>query len=309
MFRGTDKRAAGRTPPSGFTLIELLVVIAIIAILIALLLPAVQQAREAARRTQCRNHVKQLGLAIANYHDRHNRFPPAHVYNTQDFNLTGWWAWPVFILPDVDQANLYNKFNFNVSSFYASGPDSHRNVTGANIPPFLCPSDPYADQPIQWPFGGTIGFVPYAHINYLGNTGSTRTDTGNGVFPGRNLCINLRDVTDGSSSTFAFGERPVDAHVPEHNPGTIGKYGWWATGEGNFWPPYGRGDNILDASEGLRAGKQNVQADVFHFYSMHTGGAHFGFLDGSVRFLSNSMDYQTFLSISTRNGAEVVNGD
>lgn len=293
----------------GFTLIELLVVIAVIAILVALLLPAVQQAREAARRTQCRNHVKQMVLALHNYHDRHNRTPPGHIYHATDPMLSQWWAWPIQLLPDLDQTPLYNRFNLNQSSFNGTGPDVHRNVTGVNVPPFLCPSDPFSDRPIPWNFGGSIGFVPYAHINYLGSTGSTRTNDGNGAFPGRNVSIQFRDVTDGLSTTFAFGERPVDANVPEHVAGTIGKYGWWATGEGNDWPPFGRGDNLLDSSEGLRFGKQDRYLDIFHWYSNHSGGAHFGFLDGSVRFLSFSIDHQTFLSQSTRNGSEVLSGD
>ena len=307
--QGNGRPARGRPPRPGFTLIELLVVIALIAILIALLLPAVQQAREAARRTQCRNHLKQLGLALHNYHDRFERIPPGHIYNSNDPTLTGWWAWPVFILPDVDQAPLYNKFNLNMSSFIGNGPAAHRNLTGVNIPPYLCPSDPNSSTPIMWNFGSAIGLVPYAHTNYLGSTGTTRTENGNGIFPGRNLCIRFADITDGLSATYAIAERPVDANVPDFPAGTVGRYGWWATGEGSDWPPIGRADNLLDSSDGLRAGRPDGYYDLFHWYSFHAGGAHFLFMDGSVRFLSYSTDFNRLQAMCTRNGAELISGE
>jgi len=100
----------------GFTLIELLVVIAIIAILIALLLPAVQQAREAARRSQCKNNMKQIGLAIHNYHDSHLKFPPGYI-------TTNHWGWGTMLLPGMDQANIYNLFNFSIP-FHLTDPST-----------------------------------------------------------------------------------------------------------------------------------------------------------------------------------------
>ncbi|MEQ9070724.1 MAG: DUF1559 domain-containing protein, partial [Gimesia chilikensis] len=123
--------------PRGFTLIELLVVIAIIAILIALLLPAVQQAREAARRTSCKNNLKQLGLGLHNYHDTHGCYPPGYIYRPGASGNQLGFGWVAMILPMIDQANLYNEFNFNLPIFDAA------NLTAREkqIPGLLCPSD------------------------------------------------------------------------------------------------------------------------------------------------------------------------
>ncbi len=146
----------------GFTLIELLVVIAIIAILIALLLPAVQRAREAARRTQCKNNLKQLGLAIHNYHDTHRCFPPNGVGNIQNSNT---WSAQAFILPFLEGSTLYNKIDFNVG--YA-----HNNNTGVTpgslhvkamrIPVLLCPSDPNDRQRVNGSGGADHYPLSYA---------------------------------------------------------------------------------------------------------------------------------------------------
>src|SRR5438067_9147484 len=128
----------------GFTLIELLVVIAIIAVLVALLLPAVQQAREAARRTQCKNNLKQLGLAMQNYHDTMGKFPPGFVTAVpNDFNITGdFWSWGVFIAPQIDLANIYNALQPGTNSLTAalSNPNTLA-VLQTPLPSFRCPSD------------------------------------------------------------------------------------------------------------------------------------------------------------------------
>ena len=103
---------------TGFTLIELLVVIAIIAILIALLLPSVQQAREAARRTQCKNSLKQLGIAMHNYHDVHGTFPPSMIYGSTGQH-SRWWSWNVMLLPQMDRANIFNALDINIDGLFA----------------------------------------------------------------------------------------------------------------------------------------------------------------------------------------------
>ena len=149
----------------GFTLIELLVVIAIIAVLIALLLPAVQQAREAARRTQCRNNLKQLGVALHNYHDTHRVFPLACIRGLQgsSANIEGFGTWLVYLFPYIDQTPLYNTFNFPyVGGTYGLGSYGTVNMATVNIPiqALMCPSDP--DAKVK-----NFGSLTFAHINSL----------------------------------------------------------------------------------------------------------------------------------------------
>ncbi len=194
-----------RSTRLAFTLIELLVVIAIIAILIALLLPAVQQAREAARRTQCKNNLKQLGLALHNYESTFTVFPPggaATVYSPQ-----------ARILPYIEQANLQNLIDFNIPPYLGSGPNTYPNpalasVFPAVIPTFLCPSDPGPNQ-----YSATIS--GQSHVfganNYMVSTGS-----GTGTFYDdrrptdglvhQNSSVRMRDFTDGTSNTVFMSE-------------------------------------------------------------------------------------------------------
>jgi prepilin-type N-terminal cleavage/methylation domain-containing protein/prepilin-type processing-associated H-X9-DG protein len=186
----------------GFTLIELLVVIAIIAVLISLLLPAVQSAREAARRAQCANNLKQIGLAIHNYVAAHNAFPPGRV-NTHIAGMGNTWGAHAQLLPQLELAQVYNAFNFNLS------PDiDPANTTGSAIfiATFLCPSDPSPPQYAQ---------TNYGMHNYLLNVGnqypvSTRpmaplTGQPNGIFY-ENVALRIASITDGLSGTAAITE-------------------------------------------------------------------------------------------------------
>jgi len=175
----------------GFTLIELLVVIAIIAILIALLLPAVQQAREAARRTQCKNNMRQIGLSLHNYQSTHSVFPIGVLGTNGNVNanhkLT---TWQTFILPFVEQSALYNQYDFNVRFDHANNAD----VVIEKLSVYLCPSQPQ-DQIVNNQYGPS---------HYAGNAGTEPGADDGLLFPLSST--RFRDVTDGTSNTIAAGE-------------------------------------------------------------------------------------------------------
>ena len=224
LFLGDRRRRLG------FTLIELLVVIAIIAILIALLLPAVQQAREAARRTQCKNNLKQIGLALHNYHDTFGTFPPTQImtyYGGPGFSnpLPRNHTWISMILPYFDQSPLYNQINFSLpiwddtGSGIFSGPQmttDGKSIPGTIIPGLLCPSDPG--------FGGSTAISHgLAHTNYAGNMGWDwwwrGPDVHSGPFQNQGM-TRIRDITDGTSNTVIVGEVSTQGYAPK--PGIPG---------------------------------------------------------------------------------------
>jgi prepilin-type N-terminal cleavage/methylation domain-containing protein len=195
---------------TAFTLIELLVVIAIIAVLIALLLPAVQQAREAARRSQCKNNLKQVGLALHNYHDTHNVLPPAF------FTQHGWTS-TTFLLPYLDQAPMYNRLNVNGPINLADA--SILALAKTPLPVFLCPSSPETAPDANPDIAVVVNSTTYriAVSNYLPISGNQdircTTTSVNGIFY-MNSRTQFRDITDGMSNTFAFSERITkDYHV------------------------------------------------------------------------------------------------
>ena len=283
----------------GFTLIELLVVIAIIAILVALLLPAIQQSREAARRMRCQNNLHQIGVALQNYHDARGAFPPLIVHDATNSPLTGfpqgWYSWLVRILPEIEQGPLYSQINTDGDAVLPFFNGDNGEQVSKNITVYLCPSDPFGER--VWSADTYGPLLSAAHTNYLGSRGSTRDVPGDGVFPAANISTCMNDITDGTSSTLLVGERPMDE---------VGEWGWWALGTG--FDGHGLADHVLDCSEGLRRGTPGSSADLTHFWSMHHGGAHFLFCDGSVRFLSYSISHDTFLSLGSRNGGEVTEG-
>ncbi len=203
----------------GFTLIELLVVIAIIAILIALLLPAVQQAREAARRTQCKNNLKQLGIALHNYHDTFNCFPPAHI-RTQSAvpangTLTGWRGFSVhsMLLPYIEQAPLYSSIDFNT---YFDGSAGNNTARRTPLQAFRCPSDS--------PFKASVEIGNNNYPACMGpNFGQYVTPVGvrNGMF-NFDVTTRMRDIVDGTTNTIAFGEQLIgDNDNTSYRPATL----------------------------------------------------------------------------------------
>jgi prepilin-type N-terminal cleavage/methylation domain-containing protein/prepilin-type processing-associated H-X9-DG protein len=213
----TQNSTASSKSRRGFTLIELLVVIAIIAVLIALLLPAVQAAREAARRAQCVNGLKQLGLGLANYHSSTNSFPlggnEAPVFGTVGNVQGGWGAWSAqaMLLPYMEQTQVYNSANFNYINRGQTGESANTTCTTTVIASFLCPSSK-----------GTIGTwynKQWPGNTYFASTGSSVMWIGagdplinsytigpNGPFACGGKSVSIRDVTDGTSNTVAFGE-------------------------------------------------------------------------------------------------------
>lgn len=317
-----------------FTLIELLVVIAIIGVLVALLLPAVQQAREAARRSQCKNNLKQLGLAIHNYHDAFNKFPLNRIGGRnvsatfpQTFGNVSWLA---MVLPYLDQAPLYNTINFNdqtnppfciIGRDGANGLPANLAARRTAVPVFMCPSNPQPNQvTAQGGFGdgwndgldggrtdyvGNMGWMNGAHrdcpqVPYAGNwNGAAWADENelhlpmagcNGVI-GWQGCINLKDISDGSSMTLAI--------IEDHH--------WNQKGT----PGVAMGDALWMGPWAIHSTKMPINwnpAGDFRcdqWSSIHVGGAHGLLADGSVRFVNENVAWQVRMGLGTRAGGEV----
>ncbi len=266
-----------RSRSSGFTLIELLVVIAIIAILIALLLPAVQQAREAARRTQCKNNLKQIGLALHNYHDTHNIFPLSFIPTTGcvtgNTNANFAWGWSTSILPFIEQAPLFNALNMNGCRM-PTPTTTFNGVAYLQQPmaAYSCPSDA----------GGSINtyWNSYSKSNYPGSHQMFRTGD-----PRR-----IRDVTDGTSNTLFVGERELKFDPQgRRQTGAI----VWGRTSGSDAPVTFHGTwpiNQPHPTTSTTNGGANDPGCIRHnTSSAHTGGAHFLMVDGAVRFISENI--------------------
>lgn len=260
----------------GFTLIELLVVIAIIAILIALLLPAVQQAREAARRSQCKNNLKQLGLALHNYHDTFNTLPIGVLDAPPAGVAQGDWTWSTMILPYIDESALWKKLNVGTGVFPGSGNNDNRAhpLSGLEIGAFICPSDP--GDPVN------------RYFKYNGK--SNYPASNNLMFTNSN--IKFRDITDGTSNTFLVGERALVENAAQRSIGAIW-VGFTCGTAGSFsfhvWNPINtRFPGTADAAN-CQSGDSANQVR-FVVSSMHEGGAHLCMADGAVKFFNENIE-------------------
>jgi len=308
----------------GFTLIELLVVIAIIAVLIALLLPAVQQAREAARRTQCKNNLKQMALAALNYESDNKCFPGGSYSGTTVNCPNRWSSYPenfscfVRMLPYFDQANVYNAINFNECS---SGP-SNVAVAGLQLKALICPTDT-GNGPVALPstrasasgvspgwsfnqyyplpagnwsqaftsYAGNAGLFTFGFSNLMPNSVLTQF---NGVIY-NDSSVKIADVTDGTSNTFLFAEHSK-AQLLLLDPAYAVSDGAWNSGRwydtlfATLYPV-----NLGFGNASLRNGLVNPgYYQPTGASSLHTGGAHFAMCDGSVRFVSDKIDSWSF---------------
>jgi prepilin-type N-terminal cleavage/methylation domain-containing protein/prepilin-type processing-associated H-X9-DG protein len=299
----TERRARG-----GFTLIELLVVIAIIGVLIALLLPAVQSAREAARRAQCTNNLKQLGLAVHNYIDQNGSMPIGAYKAPERYDVPGAHEHSIFLAlaPFVEQANVYNAFN--VSVHYA-GPDStmgsfvNSTMSAIGLNALWCPSDPAVENARVLDYwGASYGGFPMRYTSYKGSSGpwnnpqrnTDKRDANFGAQLGNAMGLfhyysstKLGEIRDGTSNTIMFSETAYGL-LPDYDQQ---EWHWWTSG--NY------GDTMFTTmypinpqrkiNNGTASGV-NVGIFVASASSFHPGGANFAMADGSVRFIKDTIN-------------------
>ena len=306
----------------GFNLIELLVVIAIIAVLIALLLPAVQQAREAARRVTCRSNLKNLGLALHNYHDAHSTFP--FGFNEHET------LWSAMILPQIELGSMYDTLIFQESGPGQWDSDSPNERAACTlIPIYRCPSMPIPEHLDDNPSGSLMqGRVPISYRACSGSNGwsdaaatippaapsgavsldSLRLD---GVFFGASR-VRIADLHDGASATVLLGESYTDPFFEKDGQAMD----FWQLGapQTGTWSPGGDGGTEFSEGIGSTGPRINARLDQsvpgavmeVSFGSYHTGGAMFCLADGSVQFISQNIDLALYRGLGSRAGGELV---
>ena len=295
----------------GVTLLEVLVVVSITGLLLSLLMSAVQHARSSAARMACSNNLKQIGLALHNYHDSGGRLPPRAYFQRTSSPESWGLSWMGSILPYLGEENLWHQAEraFQISPLHWMNPP-HTALTFV-VPTFTCPADGRLASPQQGPDG-----IPGGYSSYLGVNGgiSGRHDGMLGFVIG----VQFSSVRDGLSQTVMVGERPPSANFDS---------GWWYTRH----PAAYSHDLLLSAENAaddipntgcvppylfdpdgtpvgrfvFGPGRITTQCDKYHFWSLHTGGANFAFADGSVRFLAYSVRPQ-LRALATRSGQEIV---
>jgi prepilin-type N-terminal cleavage/methylation domain-containing protein len=321
----------------GFTLVELLVVIAIIGILIALLLPAVQAAREAARRSQCLNNLKQIGLALQNYHDTHKCFPPGYQGDPRNapsgcgtvdcpgtYNRGLGWGWGVFILPYEEQGALYDQLWANrgqVVCDHPNGAQATLATSGGRDQPtlqrtilsaYICPSatDPDLNYGREWASNNY-----YGKSNYKGVAGVAWDGVdSNGISAMfRNIyvhgCARMRDVVDGTTNSFAIGETFCNRQNTGQNSPHVPISQAFAAYYGGIWvgiAPDTRAagcvGRLAPAPSSYAVNGNSINA----FGSQHPGGAQFCLADGSCRFISENANQDTISALGTINDGQVA---
>jgi prepilin-type N-terminal cleavage/methylation domain-containing protein/prepilin-type processing-associated H-X9-DG protein len=312
-----SRSRAGDRP--GLTLVELLVVITIVGLLIALLLPAVQSAREAARRVQCANNLKQIGLALHNYHGSIGAFPPAYVSAVRPGEdnypeLGPGWGWGAMILGQLEQSPLFDAINFERPITDAASATARRAVLSA----FLCPSST-PDGPVRVTGDEAQKVVLVADLaagQYVASAGQGEVEelpgSNNGLLF-RNSCVAFRDVADGLGQTLLVGER-------SRNLADATWVGAVATGHvctNPRWPvrDCATSNVMVMANTGPWPDEPWVNvpnhrdSKADDYWSLHPGGCNFLLGDGSVRFIKESVNPTVFSALASRAGGEVVGAD
>ncbi len=284
----------GRNPRLGFTLVELLVVIAIVGILISLLLPAVQQSREAARQGQCKNHLRQIVLALHNYELSYKVFPPGVLGSAGGASANErLHTWQAMVLPYLEQTGLHSRYNFKVRFDHPS----NSAIVVQRIPLYLCPS-----------LGDDFVEGAFAPSHYAGNAGTVPGANDGLLFPMSST--RFQQVVDGPSKTIAAGEIAFET-------------GGWARGAinagggGGGGGSQGFGRAVLRwwkaaancAAPGMNPPETNCSGSAerrFQFSSRHPGGCSFALLDGSTSFLSDTIDVNVFRGLLTTGSGEIV---
>ena len=302
----------------GFTLIELLVVIAIIAVLIALLLPAVQQAREAARRTQCTNIMKQWGLALHNYHGVYNSLPLGAMGVGSDV-VGNEFGFHVRLLPYIEQGPLYEQFNQSLH-YNETTISINRDLKQERTPLHFCPSAKGEDQIANeadtytihyYGVAGPKGPRPAAlggNYDHDGNFASTFGGFSRSGCLTVNRTYAFRDITDGTSNTFLMGEisnEPVNGLDMSWRPWTQG-----ASNNGGAAAMYAC-KNVLSGigKTGYDTSNPLWQFNDIRFGSQHTGGTNFLFGDGTVNFISENINFATYQAAASRDDGEALSID